>query len=274
MPAKAIWPSDSWPAQPVRIVSDMPQMAKTRIVVYSRCRDGWVTMSGSTTAPSSRARPGRPGRGRRTHQMVGSRSGIGRRFGREGERLRLALGPWRLWKYTATRMAMRMRKSIEPGLVEEVEADDGLRRRRWRCPAKNARWNDTMPAITAAASARTSVLGPRVARLGGRAGLGRRSARSTAWPARPAIAHTNGRHQLRADAVQPGEVGVLGRRLDALAEGRAVEEPAEARARRSGTTTRIGSCGAGDADRRRSRALPPMRLREPAPQARRCRGRR
>ena len=32
MPAKAIWPSDSCPAQPVRTVSDSAQMAKQRIV--------------------------------------------------------------------------------------------------------------------------------------------------------------------------------------------------------------------------------------------------
>ena len=32
MPANAIWPSDSWPAQPVRTVSDSAQMAKARIM--------------------------------------------------------------------------------------------------------------------------------------------------------------------------------------------------------------------------------------------------
>ena len=33
IPAKAIWPSDSWPAHPVSTVSERAQMAKPRIVV-------------------------------------------------------------------------------------------------------------------------------------------------------------------------------------------------------------------------------------------------
>ena len=33
MPAKAIWPRESWPAQPVSTVSERAQIAKPRIVV-------------------------------------------------------------------------------------------------------------------------------------------------------------------------------------------------------------------------------------------------
>ncbi len=33
MPAKAIWPNDSWPNHPVSTVSDNPHRAKTRMVV-------------------------------------------------------------------------------------------------------------------------------------------------------------------------------------------------------------------------------------------------
>ena len=40
MPANAIWPSESWPAQPVSTVSDSPQIAKHE---RSSCRAGAAT---------------------------------------------------------------------------------------------------------------------------------------------------------------------------------------------------------------------------------------
>ena len=49
-PAKAIWPSESWPSQPVRTVSDVAQMAKASTSVKVCCVDGCVKMSGSTIA--------------------------------------------------------------------------------------------------------------------------------------------------------------------------------------------------------------------------------
>jgi len=49
-PANAICPSETCPAQPMRIVIDTPQIANARTVAYRRWRDGWVTISGSTTA--------------------------------------------------------------------------------------------------------------------------------------------------------------------------------------------------------------------------------
>ena len=43
MPAKAIWPRESWPAQPVTMVMERAHMAKARMLAYSRWRDGLVT---------------------------------------------------------------------------------------------------------------------------------------------------------------------------------------------------------------------------------------
>ena len=94
-------------------------------------------------------------------------------------------------------------------------------------PASIARGNDTMPAITAAASARTSVFGPSVSRsLRGAAVVGRHQDHRERGH-EPGDRPDRGGDDLRVDALHAGEVGVLGRRLDRAADQRAVEEPAE-----------------------------------------------
>ncbi len=124
MPAKAICPSDSCPAQPVRIVSDRPHSANTRIVVYSRWRDGWVTTSGSTIAATTSS--DEPPRSRwRTHQIVAQALGDRPPLGREREGL--GLTP-RLAALEVHRdeHAEEEEEVDQAGLVEIVEADDRL----------------------------------------------------------------------------------------------------------------------------------------------------
>ena len=98
----------------------------------------------------------------RTHQTSRSRSGIGAdlRREREGLRLRRARLP-ALDSTPRSSTATRSRKSMRPGWSRKLKLTSA-----WTTPmaipATKARGNDTMPAITAAASARTRVLGPRV----------------------------------------------------------------------------------------------------------------
>ena len=161
----------------------------------------------------------RRGRGCAPTRRCRSRSGIGRRFG-VNENVCVSPAPLRLWKYTATRMAIRMRKSIEPGLVEEVEPDEGL-------GDADGDAGEERPAERHHAG---DDRGGERAHERARAEHG-----EVAWPSRvwaaiseiDSVASAAGdrpherRHLLRADAVEPGQVGVLGRRLDALAERRA-----------------------------------------------------
>ena len=172
----------------------------------------------------------------RTHQMARSRSGIGRRFG-ANENVCVSPVPCRLWKYTAMSTAMRMRKSTRPGWSRKLKPMTASTTP-MAMPAKKARGNDTMPAMTAAARARTRVLGPSVAMLLAEPVWAAISEIDSVASA-PATAHTNSRHPLRADAVEPGQVAVLGRRLHALAERRAGEEPRRGTAATIGTTIRI-----------------------------------
>ena len=95
--------------------------------------------------------------------MPRRRSGIGRRFG-VNENVCVSPVPCRLWKYTAMRTAISSRKSINPGWSRKLNRTTASTTP-IATPATNARGNDTMPPITAAASARTSVLGPSVTRL-------------------------------------------------------------------------------------------------------------
>ncbi len=75
-PANAICPRDNWPAQPVSTVSDRAQMANARIDVYSRCREGCVTIRGRTTPMMPRST--KPIRSIwRNHQIWRNRSGTG-----------------------------------------------------------------------------------------------------------------------------------------------------------------------------------------------------
>ena len=114
-PANAICPSDSWPAQPVRTVSESPQSAKQQIVAYSRWREGAVMSRGRTIANTSSA-PRTRTLNRRTHQIPRSCSGISRTFG-ANEKVWVSAGPRpRLWRATAMRTATKRRPSIKPGL--------------------------------------------------------------------------------------------------------------------------------------------------------------
>ena len=56
MPANAICPRDSWPAQPVSTVSDNAQIAKQPMSAYRSCREGAVITKGTTTANAKSTR--------------------------------------------------------------------------------------------------------------------------------------------------------------------------------------------------------------------------
>ena len=47
MPANAIWPSESWPPQPVSTVTDTAQIANARMIEYVRWCADWCMTSGS-----------------------------------------------------------------------------------------------------------------------------------------------------------------------------------------------------------------------------------
>ena len=115
-----------------------------------------------------------------------------------------------------------------------------------------------MPAITAAASARTSVFGPRCARSVAAPPLSAGDQDHRERGQEPGDRPHRGRHQLRVDARHAREVGVLGRRLDRAPDQRAVEEPRRARARRR-HDDEDASCASGDAhpERRRSTSCRP-----------------
>ncbi len=94
-------------------------------------------------------------------------------------------------------------------------------------PAKKARGNETIPAMTAAARARTKVFGPRLSRFwADPAWPARRASESVASP--PASAHTAVETAFGTDAEEAGEVGVLGGGLHRFAQRRPVEQPSEA----------------------------------------------
>ena len=185
---------------------------------------------------------GRRGRGGAPTRRSRSRSGIGRRFG-VNENVCVSRGALPALEVHRDEHGDEEEEVDQPGLVEEVEADERPAATPMAMPATNARGNDTMPAITAAASARTSVLGPSDGEVGGRAGLRRRSARSRASTSAPATAHTNGDTSFGLMPARRARSRVLGRRLDALAERRAVEEPARGRPRRAARRSGSTSCG-------------------------------
>ena len=127
-----------------------------------------VMRSGSTTAARPRSAPSTTAvevaHPPDAAEPLGDRSPLG------GERERLRLRrPWRLWKCDRDQHGDEQQDVDEAGLVEEVEPmtrlDDADR------DAGDERPGGTTPCppITAAASARTSVLGPSVARSRGRA---------------------------------------------------------------------------------------------------------
>ena len=103
MPANAICPSESWPPHPVRTVRDSAQIAKARIVAYSRCRDGWVTISGSAMATASGTSRTRRSRFR-TQKICRSRSGIGSVLGvKENASPSVRSRPWTATTSSTTR---------------------------------------------------------------------------------------------------------------------------------------------------------------------------
>ena len=225
MPAKAIWPSDSWPAQPVSTVSDSAQSANAEDRRVQQVPGRLGDDERQDRPRRGRGGPGRSGRsGGPTRSRAAAPGSVWpwRRRRTSGSRR----GPGRLCQYTAITTAMRSRKSMRPGWSRKLKLMTACTTP-MAMPATNARGNETIPAMTAAASARTRVLGPRLSRFWA----------DPAWPAeqrqrqrgQPAGERPDGgRDHLRADAGQAGEVGVLGRGLDRLAERRAVEQPAEA----------------------------------------------
>ena len=112
-PAKAIWPSESWPNQPVRTVSEVAQMAKASISVKVCWVDGSVKISGRTMAiaPSRRIPLLLM---LRAHREDCSRSGIGRALGVKAN-TSLSSVRSRL-KRTATTTMIKSNRLISPGL--------------------------------------------------------------------------------------------------------------------------------------------------------------
>ena len=92
-PANAICPSDSWPAHPVRTVSESPQIAKhddrgvEQVPRGLRDQERQEDREQKERAQDDRVEPFRPTR------RLRSRSGISRDLRRERERLRLRPGP-------------------------------------------------------------------------------------------------------------------------------------------------------------------------------------
>ena len=228
MPAKAIWPSDSWPAQPVRTVSERraDREAEDRGVqqVPRRLGDDAAAGRRRRRARATQAEAVELADPPDLAQPLGDRSPPWR----EGEGLGLAAGPAGSGSRPRRRTAMRTQEVDEAGLVEVVEADDAPGRCRSRSPATNARGNDTIPAITAAARARTRVLGPRLSRFWA----------EPAWPARrtsdrvaspPAMRpHERWRRSFGLMPDRRARSGFSAEALTALPSVGAVEEPAEA----------------------------------------------
>ena len=79
-PTKANWPRDSCPAHPVRTVKDRATMANNRMLLQVRIGEELVTKTGTRANAPNRKKNPMPLR-LRTHQMLRSRSGIGRSVG-------------------------------------------------------------------------------------------------------------------------------------------------------------------------------------------------
>ena len=201
-------------------------MAKPRIEVYSRWRDGCGDDQRQHDGAGDQQDERRCGRSGAATRSTGAARGSA---GPSAANEKVWVSPRRLpaLPVHGDRHGEEHEEVDEPGLVEVVEADqrlddtdddageEGPRERHHArdhgggqrpgqaCWARGCRGSGPSPAAPASSDS-DSVARP------------------------PAMAHTSGRHRLRADAGEAGEVGVLGRGLDRLADGRAVEEPTEA----------------------------------------------
>ena len=266
MPAKAIWPSDSCPAQPVRTVSDRPHEGEhedrrveqvprrlgddERAARPRRRRAATSAAAVEVAHPPDAAEP------------LGDRPPLRR----ERERLRLA-GPCRLWKDTAMSTATSSRKSISPGWSRKLKRMTASTTP-MAMPATNARGNDTMPA---------DHRGGEGAHERARAERGEVARPSRVWPA-------DERHRERGQRarrpptrtvdtsfglmpVRRARSGFSADALTRLAERRAVEEPRRGRRRRAARRSGSTSCGAGDPDATPTSCTEPMACGNRAPGA-------
>ena len=194
MPANAIWPSDSWPAQPVSTVSDSAADREARAMrgveqVPRRLRDD-ERQRRPRRASTQQARA----RSRLPHppDVAAAARGSVATFGRERERLRLRRRLRGSGSTTATSTARSSRKSMRPGwsrklkLTTRLDDADARCRRRARAGTTPCRRSPPRPGRGRACSGRACA---RSLRRAASSAADQRS--STAWPANPAIAHTS-----------------------------------------------------------------------------------